>query len=139
MSTEAIHMPTVASARDHLREVLDAAQDGRPATIRRGRGRSAVVDAVRLRRSLELLVDAAPTMVFEAGEWAMFFPGLPIGATGSTPDAALDDAVSALREYATDWSDHLRTAPNHEQNWGLVQLVELSSDDELRAWLTAER
>ena len=35
-------------------------------------------------------------------------------------------------KYAEDWTDHLRTAANHSDNWGLVQLIELSSDDELR-------
>ncbi|WP_218189266.1 hypothetical protein [Tersicoccus phoenicis] len=45
--------------------------------------------------------------------------------------------VLALRDYAEAWIDRLRTAPNHEQNWGLVQLITLSSDDQLASWLTA--
>jgi hypothetical protein len=43
--------------------------------------------------------------------------------------------VEALREYAQDWQDRLLNAPNHRENWGLVQLVELSTDEELRTWL----
>jgi hypothetical protein len=43
--------------------------------------------------------------------------------------------VAALREYAEDWADHLRHASNHEKNWGLVQIIDLSSDEELRDWL----
>ena len=43
--------------------------------------------------------------------------------------------VDALREYSNDWQDHLLDAPNHRENWGLVQLIALSDDDQLRAWL----
>ncbi len=65
----------------------------------------------------------------------MFIPGLPLPAHGDTLDDALTDMIEALREYAHDWQDRLLNAPNHRDNWGLVQLVELSSDDELRIWL----
>jgi hypothetical protein len=61
---------------------------------------------------------------------------MPIAADGSTVDDAVEEFIDALRDYADDWADHLRTAPNHEANWGLVQLVELSDDDQLRAWVT---
>ena len=50
-------------------------------------------------------------------------------------DGALADLVVALREYAQDWNDHLRTAPNHHQHWALVTLVELSDDTQLLEWL----
>lgn len=43
--------------------------------------------------------------------------------------------VSALREYAEDWQDHLLDTPNHRKNRGLVRLIGLSDDDQLRAWL----
>jgi hypothetical protein len=46
--------------------------------------------------------------------------------------------VDALREYAEDWQDHLLDAPNHRENWGLVQLISLSDDDQLREWLVGE-
>ena len=48
----------------------------------------------------------------------MLLPGLPIAADGETFDEALDEMVSALREYAEEWADHLRHAPNHEQELG---------------------
>ncbi|BCB87816.1 hypothetical protein [Phytohabitans suffuscus] len=38
--------------------------------------------------------------------------------------------VLALREYAEDWQERLLDAPNHAGNWGLVQLVSLSDDDQ---------
>jgi hypothetical protein len=40
-----------------------------------------------------------------------------------------------LRDYAHDWQDHLLNAPNHRGNWGLVQLISLSDDEQLREWL----
>lgn len=45
--------------------------------------------------------------------------------------------VDALRDYAEEWADRLRLAPNHADNWGLVQIVALSSDEQLRDWLLA--
>jgi hypothetical protein len=62
-------------------------------------------------------------------------PGLPIAGTGKTLSDALSDTVDALREYAEDWSDHLRHAPNHAGNWDLVQLIALSDDEQLTRWL----
>ena len=48
---------------------------------------------------------------------------------------ALDDLVDALRDYAADWNDHLHIAANHEANWAVAALVELSTDEQLRSWL----
>ena len=53
-----------------------------------------------------------------------------------TFEEAITEMASALREYAEDWQDHLLHAPNHRANWGLVQLITLSSDEQLREWLT---
>lgn len=44
------------------------------------------------------------------------------------------ERLLSLREYAEDWEDHLKDAPNHADAWALVQLVKLSTDDELRDW-----
>lgn len=49
---------------------------------------------------------------------------------------ALTDFVDALRDYAEDSEDHLHAAPNHRENWALVQLIDLSTDQQLAAWLT---
>ena len=131
----ATHFKTVTEARKHFGDLITAAESGRPATVQRERHRAAVVDAERLRASLARLLPANAETVPEAGGWSIFLTGLPIAADGATFDEALDELIDALREYAVDWSDHLRHAPNHEQNWELVQLVELSSDEQLREWL----
>ncbi|MEV4129835.1 hypothetical protein [Nocardia sp. NPDC049707] len=65
----------------------------------------------------------------------MFLPGLPIAADGASFDEAVDEMLVALREYANDWQNRLRDAPNHRENWGLAQLIGLSTDEQLRDWL----
>ncbi|WP_091524156.1 prevent-host-death protein [Microlunatus soli] len=131
----AVHYNTVSEARDHISNLLDASEAGKPATIRRGRARAAVVDAGRLRYFLARTRPARAQAVREAGGWSVMLPGLPLAADGETFDEALDEMVEVLREYAADWTDHLRHAPNHADNWGLVQIIELSSDAELKDWL----
>jgi hypothetical protein len=135
MSVKEVHYGTVTEARAHFSALIDAAEAGVPATVRRDRRRAAVVDADRLRHFLISVRPARAEVVAEAGGWSVLLPGLPIGAEGETFDEALDEMVSALREYAEDWADHLRHAPNHEKNWGLVHIIDLSSDEQLRDWL----
>ena len=129
-----LHYDKVSEARDNFKTLLDAAGRGRPATVRRDDQTAAVVDADRLRYFLSKICPSA-TVVSEAGSWWVFIPGLPISADGATLDEALDETVAALREYAEDWQDQLSAAPNHADNWGLVQLVGLSTDAQLREWL----
>jgi len=125
----------VADARAHFKDILDAAMAGTPASIRRDSQQVAVVDAARLRFFLASVAPRAE-VVAEAGGWSVFIPGLPIAADGDTFEAAIDEMVDALREYAEDWVSHLRHAPNHVDNWALVQLVALSDDQTLSGWLT---
>ncbi|MBI9115686.1 hypothetical protein [Sanguibacter suaedae] len=132
----ALRFPTAAQGRSHFRDLLDAAVDGRTATVQREDQQVAVVDARRLRAALERLVDVLPVVVHEEGEWSAFLPGVPLTASGATVDAVIDDLVAASREYAEDWNARLRAAPNHEENWGFVQLVDLSTDEQLRTWMT---
>lgn len=129
----------VARAREQLKSVLDAADAGVPTTIVRAGRRVALVDAALLRATLAHTIRPDVQLAHEAGEWAAFLPGTPLAGTGRTTDEAVDDLVAALQEYAEDWSDHLRHAPNHRDAWALVQLVELSTGDELRDWLTSAR
>lgn len=130
-----VHYDTVTDARAHFSALLDAAEQGVPATVRRDKRRAAVLDADRLLHFLLSVHPARAEVVAEAGGWSVLLPELPIAADGEAFDAALDEMVIALREYAEDWADHLRHAPNHEQNWGLVQIIDLSSDEQLRDWL----
>ena len=54
-----------------------------------------------------------------------------------TLDGAIDELIVGLRQYAFDWTERLHSAPNHQENWGLVQLIGLSTEAQLRDWINA--
>lgn len=135
----AVHYDSYSEGRAHLKQLLDAAEEGRVATLKRDASTAAVVDSARLRHFLSSVVPSRAQVVSEAGGWSVFIPGLSVAADANSFDDAIADMVDALREYAEDWQDHLRVAPNHSENWGLVQLIELSTDEQLRAWLVGDR
>jgi predicted RNase H-like HicB family nuclease len=124
----------VAEARAGFKDLLDAASEGKPVGVRRDQGRFLVVDAGRMRHFLAS-VGPRPQIVAENNGWSLFFPGLPIASDGDTVQEAIDGAIEALRDYVEDWIDRLHLAPNHRDNWGLVQLVALSTDEQLQEWL----
>ena len=129
---------SVSEARQKFKDVLDAAVEGRPVTVSRGQRHVAAVDADRLTDVLTRLIPAKARLVAEGGGWSIMLPNLPIAADGATLDEALDEMVDALRDYAHDWTDRLRLAPNHADNWGLVQIIEMSSDKALKDWLRGQ-
>jgi predicted RNase H-like HicB family nuclease len=131
-----VHYDTYTEARNNLKDVLDAAKNGQVATIRRDAAIAVVLDAGLLQHFLASVVPSRAQVVEEAGGWSVFMPGLPVAADGGTFEEAIADMVAALREYAEDWQDHLLHAPNHRENWGLVQMISLSSDEQLHKWLT---
>lgn len=133
----ALTYETYSQARDHLKDILDAAESGRPVVVKRDADRAAVVNVERIRYFLGRTLRKA-VVVAEDDGWSVSLPESFVAADASSFDAAIDEMVDALREYAEDWQDHLLHAPNHQDQWGLVQFVCLSSDDELRAWLTSE-
>ncbi|WP_220387441.1 hypothetical protein [Microbacterium azadirachtae] len=73
-------------------------------------------------------------MTSEHGRIIALMSGRPFVSEGATVDDALSDLVLSLREYAEDWEARLQQAPNHRDNWSLVQLVKLSSDAQLLEW-----
>jgi hypothetical protein len=93
-------------------------------------------DAGRLRHFLASVASWRAEAQQERDEsgWVLHIPGTGLVANGSTFDAAVNDLIGELREYADDWAE-LRSAPNHRDNLGLVLLVILSTDAELRDWL----
>ncbi|HEY2764786.1 MAG TPA: prevent-host-death protein [Pseudonocardiaceae bacterium] len=130
-----LHYDSYTDARAHLKDLLDAAEQGRVATVRREAATAAVVDVERLRHFLASLLSWQAQVVAEAEGWSVFVPGLPVAADGATFDEAITEMIDALRDYADDWQERLLDAPNHRANWGLVQLISLSSDEQLREWL----
>jgi antitoxin (DNA-binding transcriptional repressor) of toxin-antitoxin stability system len=127
--------PTYSGARAHFRELLDATAAGRTVTVARDGQLSAVLPVDRLRGYFFRTVSPRVSVFAENGTVVAVMEDRPFAAEGASVDAALDDLIVVLREYAEDWESRLRHAPNHQDAWALVQLVRLSTDDELRAWL----
>src|SRR5271155_3146131 len=134
----AVHYDSYTDARNNLKQLLDAAEHGLVATIRRDAALTAVLDAGRLGHFLASVVPSGARVVQEGDGWSVFIPGLPIAADAVSFDEAVSEMIETLREYAQDWQDHLLGAPNHQDNWGLVQLISLSSDAQLRGWLLGD-
>lgn len=130
-----MHFDSYTDARTHLKDLLDAAEKGRVATIRRDHAHTAVVDVVRLQHVLVSMTQPRAHVVAEADGWSVFIPGVPVSADGATFDEAINEMITSLRDYAADWQDRLLDTPNHRDNWGLVQLIGLSDDAQLREWL----
>ncbi len=135
----AVHCDGYTDARNNLETLLNAAENGQVATARRGSATAAFLDAARLRPLLESVIPSHAQIVQEADGWSVLIPGLPVAADGATFDEAVSEMVEALREYAQDWQDGLLHAPDHRENWGLVHLISLSDDEQLREWLVGSR
>ncbi|HTO01910.1 MAG TPA: hypothetical protein VL068_14670 [Microthrixaceae bacterium] len=131
------HFATYTDTRTHLRRAFDAAESGLTVIAERDDVRFVLVEAQNLRPLLAQACISNAEVVAEGGGWSAFLPGVPVSGEGSDLDEATDDLIDALRDYADDWNDHLSDAPNHAQHRALVTFVELSSDDELRAWISA--
>lgn len=129
------HFSSYTQARQQFRAVLDAARQGLVTTVDRDDERFVVVSAEQQRQDLAALRPANAVVVPEGGGWAVMFPGLPVHGDGDSFDEALQDAIVALREYAEDWNARLRAAPNHRLHHAVVELIELSTDAQLRDWL----
>jgi predicted RNase H-like HicB family nuclease len=128
-----------ADARRSFKTILDTSDRGGLSVVTRAGSSASVVNTDRLRAFLVRNTPAKVQVVNEDGAWAMFIPGLPLAAEGRTLEEATLDLIDALRDYAEDWVDHLRTAPNHEENWALVQIVDASTDEQLAEWLTGSK
>ena len=129
------HFATLSDARSHLPQLTDAAVAGRPVSYSRDGRQIAAVDATRLRDALSQLHPARAEVFREDGQVGMVISELGLAVEGGTFDDAVSELVIALKEYAVDWGDHLVNAPNHANNWGIVQLIAISTDAELTGWV----
>lgn len=136
IETPVTRYDSFSSARDRFRDLLDTAGSGRIVSVKRPNGVVAVLPEQYVRALLASRVGSPVKMVFEDDAWAALIPGLPLAAEATSPDDVVDELIAALREYVTDWHDRLSVAPNHADNWPLVEFVGISDDDQLRAWIT---
>ncbi len=131
----AVQYDRFTDARTHLKDLLDAAGEGRPAAVVRHDRSTVLVDRHRFVHYLMALNANRVQLIPDDDTWLAVVADSPVAAEGDDAADAIDELIDALREYAEDWSARLRLAPNHERNWGLVQLVDHSTDDELRSWM----
>jgi predicted RNase H-like HicB family nuclease len=129
------HFASFTEARNQFRSVLDAARAGLVTTVVRDKERFVVVAADHLRDELARLRPSQALVAAEGGGWSVMLPGLPVHGDGETFDDAIADTIVALREYAEDWNARLHAALNHRGHRSVVELVELSTDEQLREWL----
>ena len=115
--------------------MLDAAHNGVVTTVTRDKERFGVVSADAMREELRRLLPSQAVAVPEGGGWAAFIPGIPVHGDAESCDDAIADLIDALRDYAEDWNERLHIMPNHVRHRSLVELVELSDDEQLREWL----
>ncbi|AWB86577.1 prevent-host-death protein [Mycetocola zhujimingii] len=125
---------TFTAARTHLKEVFDANAEGRTVTVRRDGQVSAVVPADKLQALLARTVSPSVRVDREDGRTIALMEARPFVSEGMNVAEALEDLILSLREYSEDWEARLRHAPNHADNWDLVQLVKLSTDEQLLEW-----
>ncbi|MFE6864113.1 prevent-host-death protein [Nocardia sp. NPDC057668] len=125
-------------ARENFSQMLTAAEEGNVAVVTRRGKDSALVQVGRLRWLLAHIIRPhEPQVVRENGAWVAYLPGLPLAVEEADFGTAIEVLIDAMREYASDWQERLHAAPNHRNNVDFVQFVELSTDDQLREWLTA--
>lgn len=122
-------------ARANLEELLDAALQGRTVVVQRRSDASALVDRARFLSSLQVFNADRVQVIPDDDRWVAAVDHAPLAGEGETADEAVDDLIDALRDYSDDWADRLWHAPNHDANWALVQLVDLSDDQELHGWI----
>lgn len=124
----------ITDARANFREIYDSAERRVPSVVHREQDAPvAVVLKDDLVEALRALCPVSAQVRFaEGGRVSAWIDGLPVSAEGADFGAAEQALVDALRDYSSTWVEDLRRYPNHEQNWGIVNLVLLSDDALLR-------
>lgn len=126
--------PSFSSARENLKEILDATEHGVSVSVSRQGNVSVVLPLDRLRDYFFRTVSPRISIFTEKSLIVALMVDRPFAAEGVDLDGALTDLILVLREYAADWDTRLKDAPNHQQYWALVQLVKYSTDEQLREW-----
>lgn len=134
-STPPTDYDSFTDARKSLKQILDSAEAGSVISIKRGARSTVVADRDRFRGLLAKATPSRAMVVAEDNAWVIVIPDSPFAAEAQSLDDAIADLIANLRDYASEWQEHFATAPNHANNWALVQLVNVSSDDDLRDWL----
>lgn len=137
---ELTHQFGAREARDHWREILDRAEGGVVTVVRRT-SPVVIVPRQQMQAALRHLQPIDVQVSVGADHVAMWLNGIPVHGEGPTYGDAECDFLDALVEYAEDWVQELRHAPNHRGNAALVTQVLMFADDrdELRELVFGEQ
>jgi len=129
----------ISEARDKISAIYDRASRGAVTVISKGAHRGmAAVPAAQLSQALALIAPLSAEVSFSKHSVAAWLNCLPVHATGADLDEAVEELALALLDYAEQWEEELRLAPNHRDNWAHVARVRLLSHDELLEALFGE-
>ena len=109
-------------ARDHFKELMDRAESGGVAVLRRNSA-MVLVDRDLLDSALAAKHPFDVKVSFAHEQTSMWIEGLPVHGVGDSFDEAEQNFLDALVDYAVAWIEELRFAPNHRANAGLVERV----------------
>ncbi len=122
------HQFKAREARDHFRELMDRAEAGGVAVLRKNSTMVLVAREV-LDSALAVQHPFDVSVSFVDGQTSMWVDGVPVHGVGDSYDQAEEDFLDALVDYAEAWVCELRFAPNHKANAGLVQRVLMYAGD----------
>lgn len=128
---------SISAARSAISEIYNTAEGHLAVAITREKDAPvAVIRQDHLKKALQALCSLEPQVRFASdGTVSMWLDGLPVSGEGESFDLAGQDLIDSLRDYAKTWIEDLREYPNHKNRWDVVNLVLLSNDDEMRAFL----
>lgn len=135
--TELLDYPKISQARAAISEIYSTVERHLVVGIQReGDAPVSVIRRDNLKEALRALSPLNPQVRFaKNGTVSMWLEGLPISSQGSSFSNAGTELIEALRDYAQTWVEELKNYPNHNERWGLANLVLLSDDSELREFL----
>ena len=128
---------SISAARSAIREIYNTVEGHLAVAITRENDAPvAVIRQDHLKKALQALCLLEPQVRFASdGTVSMWLDGLPVNSEGESFDAAGQGLIDSLRDYTKTWVEDLRDYPNHKNRWDVVNLVLLSNDNEMRAFL----
>jgi prevent-host-death family protein len=119
----------MTEARAQLPTLLEKVRGGHWQIIgRRGRPEVVVAEAGEMEALLAPVFRFRPEVDIDDGEVGIYLYELDVHGVGDTLDEALNDLAEVMLEYAEDWVDQLRHAPNHAHRAGYVRRIEIAGD-----------
>lgn len=122
------HQFKAREARDHFKELMDRAESGGVAVIRR-RSAMVLLDRDTLNTALAAQYPFDVKVSITGRQTSMWIDGVPVHGVGDSYDEAENELLDALVSYAEEWVEELRFAPNHRANAPLVERVLMYAGD----------